>query len=163
LQTLSDAIGEITLLAIRDGLSALFLLRVESTKVRRMLNLYSQVGAHSPLHCTSMGKIILAYMTEEEIHQLAELGLNRFTPHTIVTKEDLFKEILHVRKNGYSLNLGEYEEGLHTLAVLVTDSNNNLVAAINVAAPSARLTEEKIPYFYKHLNQAAEAITEGMF
>jgi IclR family KDG regulon transcriptional repressor len=162
LQRLADLLGEITHLAVRDGFHSLYVLRMESRNIHRMMKLHSQIGGHSPLHCTSTGKVLMEAMTEEEFEELADQGFKRYTPLTIVDRHILWDEIRDVQKTGYAHNFGEYEEGLNSIAVPIKNTNQVTIAAINVAAPSARMPEDKIPFFYKHLKHIANCITEEM-
>lgn len=164
LQLLSDELGEVIHLGVRDGYRALYLVKTESRKVHRMLNLYTNTGAYSPLHCTCMGKIVLASMTKEEFDEyVQEKDLKQYTSKTIVDRKKLLEEISHVREMGYALNLGEYEEGVNSVGVPVKDKNNRIVAGINVVAPSARMPSDKISFYYNHLKKVAETISNEMF
>lgn len=72
LQELADETSEIVNLAVRDNFSVLFLLRLESRKVYKILRLMSRVGSNSPLHCTSVGKVILTAFSTEEFKQFVK-------------------------------------------------------------------------------------------
>ncbi|MCM3716510.1 IclR family transcriptional regulator [Alkalihalobacillus oceani] len=164
LQELSDELGEIAHLGVRDGFSALYLVKTESQKVHRMLKLYTNAGSFSPLHCTCMGKIVLASMTAEEIEEYFQgRELQQYTPKTIIDKDKLFAEIKDVHQKGYAVNLGEYEEGVYSVAVPVKDTDNRIIAGINVVIPSARMPVEKIPYYFNRLKQVADTITMSLF
>lgn len=162
LQILSDDIGEITHLGKREGLSATYLYRANSRKVSHMLNLNSRVGALSPLHCTSLGKVLLAYMDEAEIMGFLKRDLEKFTPETIVDKAKLLETCEQIRKKGYAVNLGEFEEGVSSVAVPVRDIHGTVIAAVNVALPSVRMPRSKIPYFYQKLKATAQQIEKEL-
>lgn len=65
-----------------------------------------------------------------------------------------------VKSRGYALNSSEFEEGLTSLAVPVRNSDNEVIAAINVSLPSVRMSEEKEAYFYKNLKSVSELISK---
>jgi len=159
LQALSDEVGEIAHLARREGTSALYLLRTAPAKSRRMLHLFSHVGALSPMHCTSAGKIFMAYMSEDEAQRFLQEDLPAFTSKTLCKPDLLQKERRDVRERGYSLNLGEFEEGVSSIAVPVRDSHGDVIAAINFALPSVRMPEPRIMDFFGRLRQAADLIS----
>ncbi len=79
LQMLTDEVGEVTHLGRREGFHAFYLLKATSRRVNHMLNLHSQVGAPSPFHSTSMGKIFMAHLRDEEFDLFLRTPLERFT------------------------------------------------------------------------------------
>ncbi|TBU76344.1 IclR family transcriptional regulator [Phytopseudomonas daroniae] len=162
LQALSDEIGEVAHLGKREGFNASFLLRTTSRTVSRMLDLNSQVGALSPLHCTSMGKVFLAYMSDAEAEQFLERQLTAYTDQTIVSEQRLQEERTRIRERGYSLNIGEFEEGVSSIAVPLRDATGKVVAGINIAMPSVRMPEERIAHFYAQLKATAERIEKEL-
>ena len=158
LQELSDATGEITHLGRRDGYSTVYLHRAKSQSANRMLDLNSLLGAHSPLHCTSMGKIFLAHMSEEDFDTFTKQPLQRFTDATICDARALHEERLKVLRQGYALNIGEYESGVSSVAVALKTTAGPVTMGINFAMPSVRLPQAEIPRFVSSLQDTATAI-----
>ncbi len=158
LQRLSDETGEVTHLGQRDGTQAIYLHRAKSRQMVRMLDLNSLVGAHSPLHCTSLGKVFLAQLTNSEFADFASSGLKPFTSRTICDPVELARERTLVRERGYGLNIGEYEDGVSSVAVPLRLDDGPAKFGINFAMPSFRLPAEKIPDFVTRLKTATEAI-----
>lgn len=158
LQELSDATGEITHLGRRDGYSTVYLHRAKSQTANRMLDLNSLLGAHSPLHCTSMGKIFLSHMSDEDFETFITQPLQRFTDATICDADALREERLEVLRQGYALNIGEYESGVSSVAVPLRTSTGPVTMGVNFAMPSVRLRQEEIPQFVRRLQETAKAI-----
>ena len=162
LQALADDTGEICHLGTRDGFSVIYLHRAKSQNLVRMLDLNSLVGARSPLHCTSMGKIALAYMTDEEFEDFLVIPLEAYTAKTICDPDALKAERLRVREQGFALNLGEFEEGVHSVAVPLRTMTGAVRHGINFAMPSVRMLKSSIPTLVEHLQRTAAAIEKDI-
>ncbi len=158
LQALSDDIGEVTHLARLEGFNVTYLLRAESRTENRSLILNSRVGAVSPLHCTSMGKIFLAYMAEAELDAFLKQDLVSYTANTIADPEALRRECQAVRERGYALNQSEFEEGIVAIALPIRDRNQGVAAAINCAMPAARGPLPRLEEYREKLKKAAQEI-----
>jgi len=99
-----------------------------------------------PLHCTGVGKILLAYHSEGLLIQIARTeGFPRFTPHTITSLANLRKELEQIREQGYALDQEEAVEGLRCVAGPVFDHNGRVIAAFSVAGPATRVTTPRLP------------------
>ena len=125
-----------------DGAEAVYIQQVES---RQMLRMFTQLGARVPLHCTGVGKVLLAWRSEEEVRQL--LGpepLAAFTPHTLTRVDAVLQELERVRRLGYAVDREEREIGVRCLAAPVRDATGRVVAALSLSAPAVRLPERRL-------------------
>lgn len=105
----------------------------------------TRIGKQAPLHATSSGKMLLTAHTENEIHQLIKTkGLERLTERTITKEADLFAELEHIRKVGYSLDDEECEMGLRCVAAPIYASQDRLVAAVSTFSTVDRITDDCI-------------------
>src|SRR6516165_9652884 len=97
LQELNRQTRETIHLTVRHGLSAVYVDKLDSPE---QLRIHSRIGAAVPLHCTAVGKVMLAYVPQEEREKLLrQLELKRFTPSTVGSLEELEAELYRVRKN----------------------------------------------------------------
>jgi IclR family transcriptional regulator, acetate operon repressor len=113
------------------------------------------VGRLIPLHCSSAGKVFLAYGVAE----LPSGPLARFTPQTITDRRVLGAELKLVRRRGYATLIDELEPGLRAVAVPVVDGQGAVVAAASVSGPSARLPKRRLGECAEFLSQASVALT----
>jgi IclR family transcriptional regulator, acetate operon repressor len=113
------------------------------------------VGRLIPLHCSSAGKVFLAYGVAE----LPSGPLARFTPQTITDRRVLAAELRLVRRRGFATLIDELEPGLRAVAVPVVDGQGEVVAAASVSGPSARLPKRRLAEFATFLSQASVALT----
>ncbi|HME58025.1 MAG TPA: IclR family transcriptional regulator [Terracidiphilus sp.] len=147
-------------LCILEGTHVIYIDKIEPARSVRMI---TRIGASNPVHCTSVGKAILAFLPEERITDiLSRLRFERYTSHTISTVEALRAEIEKTRRRGYAVDDEEYEEGLRCIAVPVLDAQRLPVAAVSVSGPSFRVTAQKLPAIANHLLQCVRGISVDM-
>jgi len=112
----------------------------ESNQIVKVAN---RVGWRLPIHCTAIGKVQIAYATEEELEKLGILdNMHRFTPNTIVNSVEFIKHIKEVARLGYALDNEEYNPGVKCVAVPIRDYTGRVVGGISVPGPSFRMTDE---------------------
>src|SRR5215831_12064554 len=143
LEWLSEQLNETVHLCTLDGGEVLYLDKIESPLRVRMA---CRIGHRNPVHCTSVGKVMLAYLPESEQDEILQAReLRRLTPKTITKIDELKAEFKTIRDRGYSLDNEEIEEGLRCVGAAVLDHNGRPIGAMSVSAPSFRLTMEKVP------------------
>src|SRR3954447_14136150 len=124
---------------------------------------HNWVGQLTPLHATSSGKILLAYMpAKERAALLAETGLKKVTPRTITAKTKLEKNLAEARERGYAWALEELELGLHAMAAPVRDRDGEVIAALSASGPAYRFSEERLHELAPVLVKGAEEISHRM-
>jgi DNA-binding IclR family transcriptional regulator len=147
-------------LCILEGTHVIYIDKIEPARSVRMI---TRIGASNPVHCTSVGKAILAFLPEERITDiLGRLRFERYTSNTISTVEALRAEIEKTRRRGYAVDDEEFEEGLRCIAVPVLDAQRLPVAAVSVSGPSFRVTAQKLPAIANHLLQCVRGISVDM-
>jgi DNA-binding IclR family transcriptional regulator len=110
------------------------------------VGLDAPLGNVMPLHCTGVGKSLLAYQSAEWLGQFAKSpGLERRTGHTITSLSQLKKELARIRERGYAVDNEETVEGLRCVAAPVFDHTGSVVAAFSVAGPATRITAGRVP------------------
>ena len=138
-------------LCILEGAHVIYIDKIEPARSVRMI---TRIGASNPVHCTSVGKAMLAFLPEERFADvLRRIRFERFTHRTISTAEALRAEIEKTRRRGYAVDDEELEEGLRCIAVPVLDAQRLPVAAVSVSGPSFRVTAQKLPSIANHLLQ----------
>jgi IclR family transcriptional regulator, KDG regulon repressor len=147
-------------LAILDDDEVLYLDKVEGPHALRMP---SRVGRHIPTYCTSLGKAMLSCLDEQEVKRiLRKQALKAYTPNTIKNLDLLLADLRAIRNRGYSIDNEEIEIGLRCVGAPIRDHTGTMIAAISVAAPSARLTEQKIPVAGRQVMELAAAISKEL-
>jgi DNA-binding IclR family transcriptional regulator len=135
--------GETAHICVLDENRMLSIANVESP---RTLRTPSTVGRRTHLHCTSVGKALLAHLPMEEQNELIKkLELTAYTRHTLTKPSRLKAELKLIRQRGYAIDDEEFEEGLRCIGAPVMDYSGGVVAAMSIAGPTFRLTEGRIP------------------
>jgi len=157
LERMSAALRESFSVATLDGEDIVYIAR---TQVNRVMAVDLHIGSRLPAYCTSMGRVLLAYLPAEQLEQyLAKAVLTPHTTRTITSAEKLRLTLRNVRRNGYALVDQEYEVGLRSLAVPVFASSGRVVATLNLSGNAPRLSVlEMQSRFLNHLRNAANEL-----
>jgi IclR family KDG regulon transcriptional repressor len=149
--------NETAYLAVLDGGEILYLDRVESSQSVR---LRSNVGTRGLLHCTSLGKVMLAFLPpEERAVRLAALALTPRTTRTITDRAVLAAHLDEVRRQGYALDDIENEDGIRCLSAPIFGHDGQVCAAVSVSGPAFRLPVERLLGFAPVVIGAAAAVS----
>lgn len=132
--------GETVHLAVPSGTEVVYIAKVEG---KHALGMYSHIGARLPMHCTALGKSILAFSTADRLQEvLAELSRPR-TPNTI-TSEQAFKEELDlIRSQGFAIDNEENEVGICCVSAPILDYTGCAIAAMSISGPRDRMDRER--------------------
>lgn len=142
LQRLSDETGFTVNMAILDGADILYVERCRSSRAgQREIDLNLHVGSRLPAYCTSMGKVLLAFLPpERRATLLDEIPLGRRGPNTLTNRKALEAELALVRDRGLALNNEELAYGLRSIAAPVKSGSGEVTAAINLAVHSSMVS-----------------------
>jgi DNA-binding IclR family transcriptional regulator len=162
-QPLADLVadlGETGHLAVLDGAQSVTVSVVDGWQTVRM---HSHVGKRAPAHCSSMGKMLLAGLTDAELDALyADDPPERRTPNTITTLAGLKKHLAAARDAGYTVDNEELEPGLCCVAGPIFDPVGQLVASLSISGPSSRINAETIPVIAGKVMQAARSTSDNL-
>lgn len=146
-------------LVIAEGRRAVYIDKVEALHA---MTISSRIGQEALLHCTGVGKALLAYMSDEDVNRTIAEGLRRFTDQTITDRQQLLDHLERIREAGYSIDDQEREIGLRCVAAPIFNSRRQVIAAISVSGPSSRITREKIAELSQMLKQATQEISRRL-
>jgi DNA-binding IclR family transcriptional regulator len=138
LESLSREVEETVSLCVLDGNHVIYVDRVRNKSIVGVL---LKVGSRIPAHCATVGKVLLADLTPDELGNFfngAELA--RCTSRTICEREALLADLLKVRKNGYAICDGELAVGLRAAGAPIYNHQKKAIAAINVSGSSTTIT-----------------------
>jgi IclR family transcriptional regulator, pca regulon regulatory protein len=162
LQQLSDETGYTVNMAVLDGLDIVYVDRCRNSRAgQREIDLNLHVGSRLPAYCTSMGKVLLAYLPREECDELLQrLELTRRGPNTIVVKADLVAELGRIRQAGMAVNNEELAYGLRSIAAPIFAQDGRPTAALNLAVHSSMVSmEDLLARLSQPLRETAHAIS----
>lgn len=153
---LAGELGEPCHLGVRSADEIVY---VDAARMKRSAGLQFEPGRRAPMHCTSIGKIYLADLSEVELAWwLTHTDLPKLAPATITSKPKLRSVVREARKNGWAASIEEFAPGVVGCAVPVRLGNGKLLAGLGVSVPSARTTFSKLKAFVPVLKDAAHRI-----
>lgn len=160
LERLFRILDETVHLTVLDNGEVLYVDVFESSK---RLRTYSVIGVRAPLHCTAVGKAMMAYMDETTVDRFIEqYGLARFTERTITDRETLLEELRRVRAKGYAVDDIEHEPGVRCVGAAIRDHSGSVFASISVSGPTARITPNRVSELGGLVKETADEISQRL-
>lgn len=159
LEKLRNETGETVHLAVLEGSDVVYVHRIESQATLRM---FSRVGRRVPAHTTSSGKCLLAFGEEADVEEVIAAGLPRVGPRTITSRSAFLQALKKIRADGFAVSVEENERGVISIGAPVFGHDRSCVAAISMAAPMLRISEDKVPHFSRIVRRCALEISSGM-
>ena len=136
------AVNETLHLGVMSGTDTLYIDKLDSTQSIRMT---SYIGSRAPLHCTALGKAMLATLGDGEIRALyADAPLTAITPQSITSVDVLLEQLQAVRDSGYAVGREENNENVCCVGVPLRGPDGRALYALSVSAPLFRMDEAAI-------------------
>jgi IclR family transcriptional regulator, acetate operon repressor len=158
LRRLMDESGETANIAIEIESAVVFISQMES---HRSIRAFHRPGARGPMHASSLGKAMLAALSDEQVAQkLHRVGMPRLTERTIVDPDALLADLALIRKRGWSIDDEEQAEGMRCVGSAVYNEHGEVIGAVSVSGPTVRVTDERLGELGPMVKRAAAEITE---
>ena len=154
LRQLMERTGECVHLAVEARGKVLYIDQVESPATLRV---NAQVGTLNPLHCTALGKVILAFGEFE-----LPTELERFTPRTLTDPDLLRKNLQKIHRLGYAVDDEEFDPGVRCIAVPVTDFRGKLADSIGISGPASRVSHARLTELAAITMEIGKALSERL-
>ncbi|MCD9196945.1 IclR family transcriptional regulator [Aeromicrobium wangtongii] len=156
---LVDQLGESANLAVLSGDHAEYVAQVPS---RHSMRMFTEVGRRVELHCTGVGKALLAQLDSAQVQAIVRrVGMPAYTPHTITDEVALGASLAAVRERGFSIDQEEQELGVRCVAVPIPTGTASWMA-ISVSGPLGRMTDEVVDRAVPLLRQAAATLAADL-
>jgi IclR family pca regulon transcriptional regulator len=148
-------------MAVLDGIEIVYVARVPANRV---MTIGLSVGSRLPAHCTSMGRVMLAALPEEELgKRIEQMQPEKLTPYTITSRVKLRDELRAVARQGWSMVDQELEPGLRSLAVPIRARSGVVAAAMNLGCHAGRISLDTMrEKFLPILQEAGVRITSSL-
>jgi len=148
-------------LAILDGDEVVYLEQVKNDK--SILKIFTRLGARAPLYTTGVGKMFLSQWSESDLDAyLMRTHIKSYTPNTLVSRDEIRKEMALISAKGYSVDNEEMETGVRCVATLVFGHNHEPAAAVSISGAAIRITPDRIDYFGEKVRECALAISREL-
>lgn len=162
MQELVDEVGETAILGVRQGAEVIYVEQVEAPHVIRYV---APLGEPRPLHATSIGKVYLATMSDDQVKELLRKAPPKaLTEHSLVSQSAIKAELGTVRERGFAVNREESIAGVVAVAVPIRERgepDGTVIAGLSVAGPAERMSERQ-DEVAKSLGDAARRIGAGV-
>lgn len=139
LDDLSAATRENALLLVREGLNSICIAMHASPEP---LRIFAAVGRLGPLHAGGGPKVLLAWAPQEVREQVISGALETYTDMSISDAETLEARLEAIRQTGHAISIGELDPNIFSIAAPVRDHSGEVIAALSVNGPTARLSEQ---------------------
>ena len=157
---LASKVQETVHLAVLSDIEIVYVDKVDSP---RTLGVMSKLGQRGPLHCTSLGKTLLAFQPEDEQARIIQkIRMNPFTSRTITSKQKLIEELRIVKKQGYALDRREIEEDVECIGAPILNHLGNVIAALSISGPQRKIGTPHEKQFIHNVVKAAALISSKM-
>lgn len=158
IRRISAQTGEICYLTIPQDFRV-FYLDVALPNESNVLLANTLRNSTDPMNTTGSGKTMLAFMRPEQTEEFLRQPMIRLTEHTITDPDKMREELALIRQRGYAIDNMENSIGLRCVAVPLLNRAGELVGAMSISGPSARVTMEKIPQYVEILKEHTEEVS----
>lgn len=142
MDALVEEVKESCSAAVLEGADIVYVLRVSTRKIMRNT---LGVGSRLPAYCTSLGRMLLAGLDDDEVRALlAASKLEARTRHTLTDPEAILAKVQQVRRQGWCLVNQELEEGLVSIAAPIVNRAGRTVAALNISGQANRTPPRQV-------------------
>ena len=160
MKALSDAFGQTVSLGQLNGFG---IVTVDVIGGAQPIEFSTRIGEAAPVHCTSMGKAIMAAMNDEQLKRfIGGLPLTEFTSKSIVSKERLWREIKETRQRGYAVDDEEWVMGVLGLGIPAFTPKGQCSQSISISGSSKSFTEPQTRAITQKLLDVKKSIAEDM-
>lgn len=159
LEALAKETSESIQLAQRENSYVVY---TDQVKSNYPMQIYSHIGLMNPIHCTSSGKVLLAYEDKSVVDEILNNELSSYTNSTITNSEILRAELKKIKEQGYCLTKNEFIDGIVAIAAPVWDYNNRVIAAVSLVGPVQRINGAKVNSYIIKVQKAAQKISSNM-
>lgn len=160
MQHLADETGETVHLGMLIDSEIIYVHKVDS---RHMLGMYSRVGRRAPLHCTAIGKVLLAWESaDRQARALAGCDFKRYREKTITDRAAFQAELERTREQGFGQDREEFDEHIRCVGVPIFDRHNQAVAGLSVSFPTFRFDVAREPAVVAMLHEASRVVSKQL-
>lgn len=160
MQQLNSQLGEMVQLATEDKGEVLYLEKIDST---HMMRIVSEIGARLPMHCSGLGKVLLAYKSPAEAKWiLSRRGMPAMTSRTITGMEQMEQELKKIRRRGYAVDDREIMDSLRCVAAPIRDSEGAVKYAVSISGLANSMQGEYLDRAVDALLKTARDISLAM-
>jgi DNA-binding IclR family transcriptional regulator len=159
LKHISDETHETLHYSVLDGDETVLVHRVKGPQ---LVTVDFQIGDRSKLHCTSIGKVILAFQDVRYIERIIVAGLPKFARNTITDPDKFRQELQRIRSQGYAIDDREFADNMRCIAVPVFEGGGRVHGGISISGPDSRFTLKTLEGLKDPLLKASRELSKQL-
>jgi IclR family acetate operon transcriptional repressor len=160
MRELMESAHETVSMAVEEAGRAVFLVQYESHSPVRT---FHRPGSSAPMHASALGKSLMAAQGDRKVRRFLErYGLPTLTAKTIVDPGVFERELRNVRQRGWAIDDEEHTLGMRCVGAPIYNEHGDVLAAISVSGPTARMTDERLMELGPHVKRTARAISDAL-
>ena len=159
LEDLQRQSGNVATLGIRDGESGIYIDKIEPADL--VIRLHSEIGKSFPLHCTAMGKVLLAFCDTATANRIVRRKLRAYTENTITDRQALRAELDTVRNQGFAVDREEITRGLICVAAPIVGIDGHTDAALSCTMSTYEATDDRLASIRRLVVQCASEVSHS--
>lgn len=132
---------------------------IHSEGVSKKEAIGAYVGERNPIHCTSSGKMLLAFQNELEMNRILNSPLVKYTSRTITDPSELKEQLKRIRQQDYCVSIGEFVENKLSISSPIRNSTGQVISVLTLIAPTHRMDETRINSYTLKVVKAAKDIS----
>jgi len=156
LKNLANETLEAVQIAELEDLNVIYVDQIKSIHPTKIL---AHIGRVNPVHCTSSGKLLLAYQNQDKIDDILKNEFKKYTKYTITNPNILLKELKEIKEKGYCISVNEFIENVISISAPIVDVHKNIIAAVSVVGPTQRINGKKISNFTNKVIEAGKEMS----
>ena len=157
LEEISTETGETVHYSVLDGDETVL---VQKVKGNQLIAVDFQIGDRARMHCTAIGKVMLAYQNDRFIESIIDAGLPKFASKTFTHPDELKKELSKIRTQGYALDDHELSDDMRCIAVPVFEGSGSVRSGISISGPDSRFDMTKLHELKIPMMESAKKLSE---
>lgn len=135
---------------------------VEQIECPHPVRILSYIGRRNPVHCTSSGKVLMAFQKEEKIRILLNGELTKYTNHTITDPDKLMRQLKEIKQKEFCMSVNEYMDGVISFAAPIRNYTGKVIAAVSLIGPVSRIHGSVVTTYGNKVIRAAKEISRNM-
>ena len=127
---------------------------------KKALSVDFQIGDRARMHCTAIGKVMLAFQKSRFIESIIDAGLPKFANRTITHPDEIQNELQKIRTAGYAIDDHELADDMRCIAVPIFEGGGSVQSGISISGPDSRFDMTKLHQLKIPMMKSANILSE---
>lgn len=156
LQSLVNTFNESVMVSHLEGSKVIYLLKYEK---EAYFDLHGDIGTNNPVHCSSSGKVLLAYKEKTKVKEILNGGMSKMGPNSVTEPNILLSQLEEIKQKEYCICIDEMHDNVISIAAPVKDYMGRVIAAVSLIGPKHRIKKKNVSLIIKEVVKTAREIS----